>query len=166
MLNQIVTILITALINIIVSNWFFSRREKRFDAEMQKIITKNEIYLHEKQKALVEALNIIDDYISGMKIEGEIAPIIDQNLDEISLTLRARNCYNGLCIYCDSSNIIDLFNDIIMNINKEKSVFQKYIDFRAECRKEIGQSEMKLNEEHVFYSIVSTYALKDKRKSD
>ena len=103
-------------------------------------------YLYEiKQKAILDALKLIDDYFSIQSFnnvpESNIIPFSRSEQDRNNLTLRARECFNQLILSCKSSELVECFLKIFFPHYYDPdghSPIYNYKIFRELCRKELG----------------------------
>lgn len=119
-----------------------------------------------KKEAILEALSFLDTFISWLDMENGVTPLREE-ISEISLTVKARTIHNKLCIVCGDSKIVELFVDIVClnkKSNEDITVFEKYHQFRNECRIELGYKMVDFPMDRIYLSQVSTRALSQKNK--
>lgn len=147
MTGQILTVLISSIVSLIVALITIGLGFWRFKVES--------IYKR-KQEAIKDALMFINDYISVLDMSSGVPPICRDDLTKESLTFRARECYENLCISCKSKEVPELFVNIIFN---EGKIFEVFLEFRNAARKELGLRKIEQDKERVFFSIVSSRKL-------
>lgn len=130
--------------------------EKKYQEKIYEIKIKN----------FEQALNFIDLYLSLLTYNENGVnkiPVSDNKISEYELTKLARECYNLLCVTCEYSQTLNLFNDILC---KEGDTLDMYNKFRNQVRKELSLKEVSLDEETIFYLRVSTEHLKNQLIKD
>lgn len=121
-----------------------------------------------KRETIQEALTFLDTYVSWLDMSSGVVPI-RQEITEVDLTVNARTIHNKLCITCDNARIVELFVDIVVPSPKQEQgepIFEKYNEFRNECRKELGYKSADLPMDRIYLSQVSTRALHNKTKNE
>lgn len=115
-----------------------------------------------KKDALLRSLTFLDDYLSWLdfSVLGSDAVITPERraMSPLEITVAARECYNRLCVTCDDERLIQVFLDIIFNV-REKSVCEKYNEYRQCVRHELKLKEVHFDTDRVFLSVVSSKAL-------
>ncbi len=131
---------------------------------------KSNITLHKKnstydmkKETIEEAFSFLDTYISWLDTDSGVIPMREK-IDGVDFAVKARMIHNKLCITCDSKEIVETYVNIIVPDLSEKKgypVFQKYNDFRNQCRKELGFDEIELPKDKIFLSVISTRGLNE-----
>lgn len=127
-----------------------------------KLQEKKSIYVSKKE-TLYEVLSFLDEYISWLTPMSNVTPM-RKDISELEMTLKARLCYNKLCLYCNNDRLLSLFWEIVCpnNNGQPYEVYKLYNEFRNECRKELGMKSKELPSDNIFLSIVSTRELNNK----
>lgn len=147
---SILSVISTLIITIIQSrhNYKLHKRNSSFDI---------------KKDAIFEALNFLDTYISWLDINNGVIPV-RKYIDKTNLTIQARQIHNKLCITCKNKKIAESFVYMICPDLKEGEnfpVFEKYDEFRNECRKELGIDTIKFSTDKGYIYRVNTRALEE-----
>lgn len=115
-----------------------------------------------KKDALLSSLVFLDDYLSWLdfSVPGRKELIAPERraMSSLGMTVAARECYNKLCVTCDNEKLINVFLDIIFNTS-DKSICEKYNDYRQCVRRELKLKKIQFNTDRVFLSVVSSTAL-------
>jgi hypothetical protein len=122
----------------------------------------------EKQKAIHEALETLDDFFSTFLIDGLGGKVVSTRLKPGYLTTKARDALNGLYVYCKDATLPGLFLDIlitpelIVDTNPSRNgkidigkKLLKYSEFRNTCRKELGLREIDMPKDWIFINRIS-----------
>lgn len=107
-----------------------------------------------KQKVFLEALEILNDYISWLTIDS--APD-RRSFWPKELTFAARSIYEKLCLCAEYPVILQIFLDILFG--KTVNVFASLNEFRKEARKELYLKPIDFDENRAFLSSISTMDL-------
>ena len=152
--------IVTAIIGGIISFWCAKNQNK---SEIEKIELEHNKQLADykqqsiydvKKEAIFESLDVLDLYLSWLNYDdNSIVPFREQTTP-LDITTKARQCFNNLCITCESEALINLFGQIIFD--KNSNVLCLYEKFRNEARKELGLSEIEFDKNIIFLSQVST----------
>lgn len=131
---------------------------------------KSNITLHKKnstydmkKETIEEALGFLDTYISWLDTNSGVIPAREK-INDVDLAVKARMIHNKLWITCNSKEIIETYINIIIPDSCGKEgypVFEKYNEFRNQCRKELGLDEIELPKDKIFLSVVSTRGLNE-----
>ena len=123
----------------------------------RQVYVQNQIF-DIKKDALLAALAVLDDYLSWLDFSdsnGNQSPKpMRRDITSQELTIRARECYNKLCVTCDRSELLSSFLEIIFG--GRGNVCEVYNRFRSAARKELGLSNFQFDSDRIFLSIVST----------
>jgi len=150
-----ITAVLSALVSICIANKNAKKEirklEKQYELDFQKHIQHNMYDV--KMKAIFKALTFLDDFYSWLTIDGEKP--IRKDVSILELTLRARECYNELCLTCDNEKLIKSFNDILFK--KEKIGFlYELSEFKEFAREELKLSQIQFDSNVCFISKIST----------
>ncbi len=129
--------------------------ERSFELER-----KSDVYMIKKE-AILDALKFIDTYLSWQDY-GNGVTSVRENTSVAFLTLTARECYNKLCLTCNSEHILMCFNKILFD--EQIKPMEAYSEFRNAARSELGLEEVNFDPEKTFYSRIGTEALEASTK--
>lgn len=150
---------IPAIISAFVSFWCAIKQRK---SEIEKIESdykkqfeshKNQIVYDIKKEAIFESLTIIDLYLSWLNYDNNLIPCREKTTP-LEITIKARRCFNNLCITCENERLITLFGEILFK--KHINVLSYYCEYRNEARKELSINEIEFDEDIVFFCKIST----------
>lgn len=119
--------------------------------------TKLSIY-NIKKEAIFESLTIIDIYLSWLKFNNNLIPC-RQDTTILDITVKARQCFNNLCLTCSNEKLINLFGEIFFK--KDSNILQSYAKYRNEARIELEMERIQFNEDVIFISRISTKDLEN-----
>lgn len=148
-MNTLITVLgvvLSAVVSYAIATYGYSR-QRIFDV---------------KKDALLSSLTFLDDYLSWLdfSMPGSDALITPKRraMTSLEITVAARECYNKLCVTCDDEKLMKVFLDIIFNVS-DKSICEKYNEYRQCVRRELKLKEVYFDTDRVFLSVVSSKAL-------
>lgn len=163
-LMPIVSAILSAFVSVHISN-------KNAKKEIQKLEAQYELDFKEyirhnmydiKMKAIFKALTFLDDFYSWLTVDGEKP--IRKDASTLDLTLRARECYNDLCLTCDNAKLIKSFNTILFK--KEILSLKELSEFRQLAREELQLSTIEMDAEVSFISRISSDDLREKESQE
>lgn len=134
---------------------------EKIEAEHKKQLDsyRKQIIYDIKKEAIFESLTVIDLYLSWLNYDNNLIIPCRQPTTLLDITTRARQCFNNLCITCDSEKLINLFGEIFFK--EHSNVLHYYSEYRNEARKELGMNEIKFSQEVIFLGKISTKDLEE-----
>ena len=156
----IIPAIITAVIGALVSFWCANKQSRseinKIEAEHQKHLEsyKKQLVYDVKKEAILESLTVIDVYLSWLNYDDNSHIPCRESTTPLEITIKARHCFNNLCVTCERERLINLFAEIFFK--KRSDVLHYYVEYRNEAREELGINKISFNEEVIFLSKIST----------
>ena len=150
--TSVILCIITFLLNVV-------HTRKKIQEELGAF--KKRFIYEKKAEILKEVLSLVEDYYSWLQMSSGRIPVRAKTNTE-DLTIRARNCYDNLCVYCGNSEILILFCDLIFN---EECEIEKFNDLRNCIREELSLPVIDISRDYVFVAKVSTKILEEFEKT-
>ncbi len=134
---------------------------KKIEIEQQNQFTayKKQTIYSEKKKAIFESLDVIDLYLSWLNYDDNSITPFRERTTPHNITIRARKCFNNLCVTCENELLILLFEKILFD--NDEHVLILYEQFRNVAREELGLSKVCFDKDRIFISQISTKDLEE-----
>ncbi len=144
-----------AVLALVGNNFLVNKRAKNYDLKLEKELA---IYKY-KTEAILEAIEFLENYIASAQTED--SPFKEMSAKE--LTINARACMDKLIVYCDNTEIVEIFDSIILKgetVEKSADYIKRFKNFRNLCREELGLKKVNFKNDE-FYWLITTNRIRE-----